>query len=259
MADYKGAFNDLLNLVKEKNCGPILIRFSWHDAGTYCQKTKTGGPGATIRFEPECLHAANAGLKIALDLVSDIKAKYPDICWTDFIVLGGIAATYGMGGPKIPFKAGRNDRTKDLCAEDGRLPDAHLGADHLRTIFHRMGFSDKDIVALSGAHSVGRCHADRSGFEGPWTDEPFKFDNTYFVDLLKDDWKKNEQAKEPQFINSKGNMMLPTDIALKEDDVFRKYAEEYANSQDVFFKDFSESFSKLQELGYDSLTPVEIY
>ena len=33
----------------------------------------------------------------------------------------------------------------------------------------RMGFNDQEIVALSGAHTLGRCHADRSGFVGPWT------------------------------------------------------------------------------------------
>ena len=42
------------------------------------------------------------------------------------------------------------------------------------------GFNDKDIVALSGAHTVGKCNLDRSGFDGPWTEEPLKFDNTYF-------------------------------------------------------------------------------
>ena len=35
-------------------------------------------------------------------------------------------------------------------------------------------------MALSGAHTVGSCHLDRSGFDGPWTEEPLKFDNTYF-------------------------------------------------------------------------------
>ena len=47
-----------------------------------------------------------------------------------------------------------------------RLPDGALGADHIREIFGRMGFSDQEIVALSGAHNKGRCHADRSGFDG---------------------------------------------------------------------------------------------
>lgn len=47
---------------------------------------------------------------------------------------------------------------------DGRLPGADSGepgsdpsdAAHLRTIFNRMGFDDQEIVALSGAHALGR-------------------------------------------------------------------------------------------------------
>jgi len=34
---------------------------------------------------------------------------------------------------------------------DDRLPDGALGADHLRDVFYRMGFDDREIVALSGA------------------------------------------------------------------------------------------------------------
>jgi len=30
-------------------------------------------------------------------------------------------------------------------------------------VFYRQGFNDQEIVALSGAHTVGRAHADRSG------------------------------------------------------------------------------------------------
>ena len=51
-------------------------------------------------------------------------------------------------------------------------------------IFYPKGFTDKDIVALSGAHTVGACHPERSGFEGTWTDDKLKFDNSYFKDLL---------------------------------------------------------------------------
>lgn len=38
-----------------------------------------------------------------------------------------------------------------------------------REIFYRQGFNDQEIVALSGAHAMGRCHADRSGYDGPWS------------------------------------------------------------------------------------------
>ena len=44
-------------------------------------------------------------------------------------------------------------------------PDkAKDAAHHLRNVFHRMGFADQEIVALSGAHTLGRAYPNRSGF-----------------------------------------------------------------------------------------------
>ena len=66
--------------------------------------------------------------------------------------------------------------------------------EHLDDVFGRMGFNAREITALSGAHTLGRCHADRSGFEGLWTAEPLVFDNAYFIDLLN---TKFEPAEAP--------------------------------------------------------------
>lgn len=49
-----------------------------------------------------------------------------------------------------------------------------------------MGFNDQEIVALSGAHALGRCHTDRSGFEGPWTFSPTSMTNEYYKLLLNE-------------------------------------------------------------------------
>ena len=84
-----------------------------------------------------------------------------------------------MGGPTIGWSSGRSDQPSDFVTPDGRLPNADVGepladksdADHLRTIFYRMGFNDQEIVALSGAHALGRCHENASGYSGPWTPE----------------------------------------------------------------------------------------
>ena len=52
-----------------------------------------------------------------------------------------------------------------------------------------MGFSDRDIVALSGGHTLGRCHKVRSGYDGPWTDGILAFNNDYFKNLMQLEWE----------------------------------------------------------------------
>ena len=65
------------------------------------------------------------------------------------------------------------------------MPDGDKGAQHLRDIFYPKGFDDRDIVALSGAHTLGMCHLMWSGFNGRWTETPTRFDNSFFKNLLE--------------------------------------------------------------------------
>ncbi|KAG8376510.1 hypothetical protein BUALT_Bualt09G0070900 [Buddleja alternifolia] len=206
----------------------------WHSAGTYDWKTKTGGPFGTIRHPDELSHEANNGLDIAVRLLEPIKQQFPILSYADFYQLAGVVAVEVTGGPEIPFHPGRQDKTEP--PPEGRLPDAKKGTDHLREVFGHMGLSDKDIVALSGGHTLGRCHKERSGFEGAWTPNPLIFDNSYFKELLSGE--------------KEGLLQLPTDKALLEDPVFRPLVEKYAADEDAFFQDYAESHLKLSELGF---------
>ncbi|GMN48720.1 hypothetical protein TIFTF001_017888 [Ficus carica] len=205
------ARRDLRALISSRNCAPLMLRLAWHDAGTYDAKLKTGGPNGSIRNEEEYTHGSNNGLKKAIDFCVEVT-----------------------GGPTVAFVPGRKD--SKISPKEGRLPDAKQGAPHLRDIFYRMGLSDKDIVALSGGHTLGRAHPERSGFDGPWTTEPLKFDNSYFVELLNG--------------YSEALLKLPTDKALMDDPKFHLYVELYAKDEDAFFKDYAESHKKLSELGF---------
>lgn len=162
-----------------------------------------------------------------------------------------------MGGPEIAWKPGRTDYVDDSkLPKRGRLPDATQGADHIRFIFYRMGFNDQEIVALSGAHNLGRCHADRSGFHGAWVNNPTRFSNQYFKLMSGLEWKKKTvpQSGVEQFVNYDEDsetelMMLPTDMALLYDDKFAPYVHKYAEDKEAFFEDFAKVFAKLIELG----------
>ncbi|GKV08240.1 hypothetical protein SLEP1_g19903 [Rubroshorea leprosula] len=225
----------LRGMIAEKNCAPLMLRIAWHSAGTFDVKTKTGGPFGTMKHPAELAHGANNGLDIAVRLLEPIKEQFPTLSYADFYQLAGVVAVEVTGGPEIPFHPGREDKPEP--PPEGRLPDATLGCDHLRQVFSvQMGLSDQDIVTLSGGHTLGRCHKERSGFEGPWTSNPLIFDNSYFKELLSGE--------------KEGLLQLPSDKALLDDPVFRPLVEKYAQDEDAFFADYAESHLKLSELGF---------
>ncbi len=248
-------YSDIRSAVvsKKASCCPFIVRLAWHSSGTYQKSDNTGGSnGARMRFAPESTDGANAGLSIARDILLQVKAKNPEVSLADIYTFAGKVAIEVSGGPTIPFKFGRTDDADGAKAvANGRLPDAALGAQHLRDVFYRMGFNDRDIVCLSGAHTLGSCHTNRSGFDGPWTFNPQTFDNSYFTLLLSEKWVERKWDGPKQYTDDKTKslMMLPTDLALIKDEKFLPYVKKYAKDQALFFKDFAETFGKLLELG----------
>eukprot|EP00240_Pyramimonas_obovata_P012984 CAMPEP_0118921836 /NCGR_PEP_ID=MMETSP1169-20130426/989_1 /TAXON_ID=36882 /ORGANISM="Pyramimonas obovata, Strain CCMP722" /LENGTH=228 /DNA_ID=CAMNT_0006862627 /DNA_START=57 /DNA_END=739 /DNA_ORIENTATION=+ len=181
---------ELRKFIDEVNCAPILIRCAWHDAGTYDRLggawPKCGGANGSIRFEVELGHGANAGLPKAINYLQRFKKAHPEISWADLIQLAGATAVEVTGGPTIPMRYGRVDtQTPEECPREGNLPGAAApfgdgAADasaHLRNVFYRMGMNDQEIVALSGAHTLGRAFKERSGTVeqgyGPKSATPF--------------------------------------------------------------------------------------
>ncbi|PSR73215.1 hypothetical protein PHLCEN_2v10936 [Hermanssonia centrifuga] len=248
--DYIKVYNKIAQVLDEAgdndyddgSYGPVILRLAWHCSGTYDKETGTGGSNyATMRFAPESAHGANNGLQVARGLMEKVKQEFPWISYGDLWTLGGVAAVQEMSGPKIPWRPGRIDGFAAQATPDGRLPDASQGAAHLRN----------EIVALSGGHALGRCHSDRSGYEGPWTFSPITVTNDFFK-LLFDEtwvWKKWEGPKQLEDKKTRSLMMLPTDYVLTQDKSFKKFAKAYAQDQDLFFKDFSAAVSRLFELG----------
>ena len=247
---------------------PMLLRLAWHCSGTWCKDANNGGSeGGTMRFKPESDHGGNAGLGIARALLEPIKAKHPDITYADLYILAGVVAVEEMGGPLVPFRYGRSDakgptdpKADPRFSPDGRLPDGDKGAQHIRDIFYRMGFDDRAIVALCGAHAVGRCHTDRSGFWGPWTKAESTLSNEYYRLLIEEKWtpkkthKKKKWTGPPQYENPEGDlMMLYTDIALIEDPKFKVWVEKYKEDEQLFFDDFAKYYQQLNELGCKNL------
>lgn len=246
---------------EDKHLGPIFVRLAWHSSGTYDAKSDTGGcEGATMRFSKEKSDPANAGLYHAIEFLEPIKKKHPNISYSDLWVYASYVSIESMGGPHIEFCEGRKDATsEEKCPPNGRLPDASKGRKHIRDVFYRMGFNDKEIVALvGGGHALGRCHKDRSGYLGPWNFNPLGFSNLFFKELYNRTWIVKQWEGPKQYVDKEsGNlMMLPTDLEIKDDPEFKKYSEKYKDDEKLFYDDFSLAYKKLTELGCKNLRKI---
>jgi catalase-peroxidase len=178
--------------------GPLLIRMTWHAAGTYRIADGRGGGGeGAQRFAPLNSWPDNANLDKARRLLWPIKQKYGrKISWADLLVYAGNVAMESMGFKTFGFGFGRPDIWEpeeifwgpedtwlgdERHADDGQIrgpfgadhmgliyvnpegpggkPEPQLAARFIRETFRRMAMNDEETVALIvGGHTFGKTH-----------------------------------------------------------------------------------------------------
>ncbi|PQQ18378.1 heme peroxidase plant/fungal/bacterial [Prunus yedoensis var. nudiflora] len=132
-----------------------------------------------------------------------------------------------LGGPFIPLKTGRRDgrRSRAEILEQ-YLPDHNESMSTVLEKFADMGIDTPGLVALLGAHSVGRTHCVKLCTV---CTQKLTLSSTLTINIL----------------DNKGLMMV--DHQLATDKRTKPYVKKMAKSQDYFFKEFSRAFTILSE------------
>lgn len=118
--DFAALKNDMHALMTESqdwwpadwgHYGGLMIRMSWHAAGTYRTADGRGGAGTgNHRFAPLNSWPDNTNLDKARRLLWPIKKKYGNkVSWADLMVLAGTIAYESMGLKTYGFGFGRAD------------------------------------------------------------------------------------------------------------------------------------------------------
>jgi catalase-peroxidase len=178
--------------------GPLMVRMTWHCAGTYRVADGRGGPATGMeRFAPLNSWPDNRNLDKARRLLWPVKRKYGrKLSWADLMVFAGNRALETMGFTTFGFAGGRADvwepdgtywgREREWMADErhrgvrrldeplaadqmgliyvnpegpNTVPDPLMSARDIRETFRRMGFDDEETVALIvGGHTFGKTH-----------------------------------------------------------------------------------------------------
>ncbi|ONK61802.1 uncharacterized protein A4U43_C08F33730 [Asparagus officinalis] len=154
---------------KERRMGASLLRLHFHDCFV------NGCDGSillddTSSFTGEKTAGPNNNSLRGFDVVDTIKSQVESVCkqavsCADILAVAARDAVVALGGPNWDVKLGRRDsRTANKTAANNEIPPPTSSLANLTSLFAAKGLSTKDMVALSGAHTIGqaRCTSFRS-------------------------------------------------------------------------------------------------
>ncbi|XP_039060601.1 peroxidase P7-like [Hibiscus syriacus] len=154
---------------KEARMGASLVRLFFHDCFV------NGCDGSvllddTSSFTGEKNANANRNSARGFDVVDSIKSAVENVCpgvvsCADILAIAARDSVEILGGPTWNVKLGRRDaRTASQSAANNGIPPPTSNLNQLISRFNALRLSTRDLVALSGSHTIGqaRCTSFRA-------------------------------------------------------------------------------------------------
>ncbi|KAJ9173558.1 hypothetical protein P3X46_016681 [Hevea brasiliensis] len=129
----------------EQRMAASLIRLHFHDC--FVQRTARNNANSIRGFE----------------VIDDAKAQVESVCpgivsCADILAVAARDASVAVGGPSWTVNLGRRDSTTaSRSLADSDLPAFTDSLDRLISLFGNKGLNARDMVALSGAHTIGQA------------------------------------------------------------------------------------------------------
>ncbi|XP_024039216.1 peroxidase 40 isoform X2 [Citrus clementina] len=215
------------------------------------------------------------GFEVIDAIKSDLESVCPEtVSCADILAVAARDSVVLTAGPSWEVPMGRRDSfSANKAAATNGIPAPNSSLADLVAKFQNVGLTLQDMVALSGAHTMGKARCSTfssrlqssSNTNGPDNNPDFlqslqqlcsgsdidalaqldlvtpaTFDNQYYINLLS------------------GEGLLPSDQILVSQDQTREIINSYAKDTSVFFEDFKISMLKMGSLGPASGNDGEI-
>ncbi|WCJ20028.1 Peroxidase superfamily protein [Euphorbia peplus] len=248
---------------KEKRIGASIVRLFFHDCFV------NGCDGSILLDDTSSLTGeknANPNRNSArgFELIDSIKSAVEKACpgvvsCADILAIAARDSTTILDGPSWNVKLGRRDsRSASLSAANNGIPAPTSNLNQLVSRFSALGLSSRDLVALSGAHTIGqarctnfrariynettietsfaqtkRSNCPRSGGDNNLSpldlQTPTSFDNHYFKNLVG---QKGLLHSDQQLLSGSTSSIVSS----------------YSNAQNSFFSDFASAMIKMGDI-----------
>ncbi|XP_010444055.1 PREDICTED: peroxidase 66-like [Camelina sativa] len=215
-------------------------------------------------------------------VIEDAKKKLEKACprtvsCADVIAIAARDVVTLSGGPYWSVLKGRKDGTVSLASESTNLPPPTFNVSQLIQSFAARGLSVKDMVTLSGGHTIGFSHC--SSFEPRLQNFSKIHDidpsmNYAFAQTLKKKCPRstNRDKNAGTFMDSTGSVfdnvyykqilsgkgVFVSDQTLLGDSRTKKIVEKYAQDQKAFFREFAAAMVKLGNVGVKKTGQVRV-
>ncbi|CAN6691132.1 hypothetical protein ACFX13_007688 [Malus domestica] len=190
---------------------------------------------------------------------AELEKKCPGVVsCADIVAMASTYAVFAAGGPVYDIPKGRKDGRRSKIEDTRNLPPPTLNASELITMFGQHGFSAQEMVALSGAHTLGvaRC----SSFKNRLSDTVDPDLDSGFAKQLTKTCSAGDNAEQP-FDATRNNFdnvyfnglqrkagVLSSDQTLFASAKTRNIVNGYAFNQAMFFLDFQQAMVKMSTL-----------
>ncbi|KAM7522001.1 hypothetical protein LguiA_011903 [Lonicera macranthoides] len=244
--------------------GASLLRLHFHDCFVNgCDASVLLDDTSSSKGEKTA--SANVDSLRGFDVIDNIKSEVEKICpgvvsCADILSVAARDSAVLLGGPSWEVELGRRDSTTaSLSAVNSNLPSFTMDLADLISTFSKKGFTPKEMVALSGAHTIGqaKCMTFRGRIYNETTIDssvatslksncpsnggdnnlspldatsPVIFDNAYYKNL----------------VNNKG--LLHSDHQLFSGGSTDSQVTTYSNDPHAFYADFASAMVKMANL-----------